>query len=1557
MRDSALGHCRCKGLFLLRGVGLGLLLLVFWLAASWSTAQAATLCVDKTNSPPCYATIQAAVNAASAGDTINIAAGTYQDGQITVPSGKSLSLVGSGAGTTILDGGGTSRVFLLLSPTSLSELTVQNGNAGANGAGGAIRGGGPITLTNVDVLSNTAGLTGGAISVDADLFLDHTVFRNNSSNWWVGGAHANKIVVTNSLFQENHSTGQYGKGGGVWAGTNLIITSTQFLSNTTVAGGGGAGGDSAVTVADSLFQGNSCSDINCKGGGVDTVSGTITGTQFINNTALAAGGGVNATGVLNIVNSKFSANVCTGNTCIGGALSLPSGTIYGSQIVSNTAGYYGGGLFASNSVVITSSQFVENSCSKQGCTGGGLYTTGGTITGTEILSNTSDANGAGAVFINVGTIINSRFGANRCTYSACYGGGLYLQSGGTIAGSQFISNTSPYQGGGVYAQQWTTVTDSRFERNVTTGNLGQAGALSLYQAGGSIARSEFISNTAQNKGGGLFSDGPVSITDSLFQQNRTNTGSGGGAYSTGGTITGTLFISNTAGTGFGGGLANVGSPVSPSSQYITATQFVANTAAYGGALYDSFTTGQIVNGLMVRNTAGNGMAYYQEGSNSEVLLLNTTIATPGNAIGSAILEYDGSLHITNTLVASYTIGIEQLGGTVTQDYNLFANVTTPTRGTVNGGTHSLTTDRSWFVDPENDNYRLLPGSPAFAKGIGAGLLVDLDGTARPNPPSIGAYEGTKAPPSMEFSKGVSASTEVPWQGTVTYTIVLTNTGPDPETNVIMTDVLPANVSFGHWVTQPANTVSDSGGITWTGTLASGDAITWTLVVTNTGSGGSAITNTARYSSTTLVGSAAATFSSVSTKCYPIISGDWSTAFGSCPAGTKRIIPAGVTVTLDGDITLEGDFEIEPGATFNANGKTVTLAGSAAQTLTGSPLPFSKLVINKTNKTDKVQIVGKLAVSKKLTIAKGTLVSASEYGDLEIEGQGVITLTNPISITGSFTNSGEFYTQGHAVNFTGGLVQPTEQNFVLNVATPFDDLNVMTGTTLVEAVTGDNATIAGTLANFGIIRKTQAIAGTGAYHFGLAGSKDAGRFQVDVTAVGSLTLLQADRVDAGPANALGVTPIYWHFTPIGTGYNVTLTLPQNGLTSPGACRRVSGSTWNCARSAYSATTITRAGVTEFSDWAVFEMQPLTAVLAAEPVTSVYGQTVTFTTTVTSPGAGGSVQFYADGTALGTIQQISAGTATVTSSDLVIGSHAITATILIDTGPYLDGEVALNGGVVVQPQPVAVNDAAGTLQDTPVSISVLANDLDPAGGGLTVSSVNLQPAHGAVQVTADNQTVIYTPGSGFAGQDSFVYVLHDANGRSDDALVTIVVSAKSQTGQPTQVTPVDPRVDNDKPFTSTHASVEGQLPAGFFPEPLGDKDILFLSYTPIVTPTEQTGTPPGNLKFGNFEFDLTLFLNNEPQHGIEFVTPITVTISYDPLLLNGVQENTLVVYYWDGTAWVTSGITIVARDPVNHTIKFSISHLSHLAFFAQAPTGLAPIDEPALTPQLYLPEIDN
>lgn len=98
------------------------------------------------------------------------------------------------------------------------------------------------------------------------------------------------------------------------------------------------------------------------------------------------------------------------------------------------------------------------------------------------------------------------------------------------------------------------------------------------------------------------------------------------------------------------------------------------------------------------------------------------------------------------------------------------------------------------------------------------------------------------------------------------------------------------------------------------------------------------------------------------------------------------------------------------------------------------------------------------------------------------------------------------------------------------------------------------------------------------------------------------------------------------------------------------------------------------------------------------------------------------------------------------------------------------------------PVAQGDIATTSVDGSVTITVLQNDSDPDSDPLTVTVTTL-PKNGTTKVV--NGQVIYTPNTGFFGEDSFTYTISDGRGGTATATVSVTVAAK-------EVTPTEPPV---------------------------------------------------------------------------------------------------------------------------------------------------------------------
>src|SRR5205823_531645 len=107
---------------------------------------------------------------------------------------------------------------------------------------------------------------------------------------------------------------------------------------------------------------------------------------------------------------------------------------------------------------------------------------------------------------------------------------------------------------------------------------------------------------------------------------------------------------------------------------VTSTLFLGNTAQKGAGLYHNNGTARLVNDLFAANHASlHGDALFLA-SPGAVSLVFTTIASPTVGGGSAIYVNAGTVGVTDTLIASYTVGIEIAGGNVREDDNLFSGL-------------------------------------------------------------------------------------------------------------------------------------------------------------------------------------------------------------------------------------------------------------------------------------------------------------------------------------------------------------------------------------------------------------------------------------------------------------------------------------------------------------------------------------------------------------------------------------------------------------------------------------------------------------------------------------------------------------------------------------------------------------------------------------------------------------------------------------------------------------------------------------------------------------------
>lgn len=216
--------------------------------------------------------LRALINAAVPGDTILIPPGTIvlsgpalenanAGGDLDI--NKALTIVGAGAGLTVIDANGIDRAFHVLAGGHLvlSGVTIRNGavDPETGGGGGAVFNAGVLHLTLSVIERSSSGGGGGLFNLHTgQVTIESTTFRGNSASGTTGAGGAimslGLMTIGTSTFTDNATLGPSASANG-GAISNL---GDMALTNVTISGNrsfGHAGG---------IFQGFSASALSLR---------------------------------------------------------------------------------------------------------------------------------------------------------------------------------------------------------------------------------------------------------------------------------------------------------------------------------------------------------------------------------------------------------------------------------------------------------------------------------------------------------------------------------------------------------------------------------------------------------------------------------------------------------------------------------------------------------------------------------------------------------------------------------------------------------------------------------------------------------------------------------------------------------------------------------------------------------------------------------------------------------------------------------------------------------------------------------------------------------------------------------------------------------------------------------------------------------------------------------------------------------------------------------------------------------------------------------------------
>jgi hypothetical protein len=109
--------------------------------------------------------------------------------------------------------------------------------------------------------------------------------------------------------------------------------------------------------------------------------------------------------------------------------------------------------------------------------------------------------------------------------------------------------------------------------------------------------------------------------------------------------------------------------------------------------------------------------------------------------------------------------------------------------------------------------------------------------------------------------------------------------------------------------------------------------------------------------------------------------------------------------------------------------------------------------------------------------------------------------------------------------------------------------------------------------------------------------------------------------------------------------------------------------------------------------------------------------------------------------------------------------------------------------------------------------------------------------------------------------------------------------------------------------------------------------------VIVEKVAAGTPavPGGLSLLGTSYEFKCF-DTSGNPITAFDQPVTITISYDQAALNGMSEDSLIIYYFDTADSTWKAVTPCVVDKVNHTVTITVSHFTQFGVLGATATAL-------------------